>query len=98
MIFSVGQQFAAENLELSEVVEFSFARKHIEIKHAEWLTSGGIGHEIKLEVADPFVRRGDLFKLQTENALVDVEHAIEHLLEWEISAQGFRIDGVFLFF
>src|SRR5436190_19268656 len=92
LIFSVRQQFAAQNLELCEVVEFSFARKHIEIKHSEGLTGGGIGHQIKLEVVDPFVRRGDLFKFQTKNALVDVEHAVEHLLEREISAQRFRID------
>ena len=30
--------------------------------------------------------------------MVNVEHPLQHFLEWEISAQGFGIDGVFLFF
>ena len=79
------------------MIEFSFARKHVEVKHAERLAGGGIGHEIKLEIVDPFVRHGDLFKLQAEDALINGEHSIEHLLEREVITQRFLIDGVFLF-
>ena len=79
------------------MIEFSFARKHIEIKHAERLTRDGIGHQIKVQIIDPLVRRSDLFKFQAENALINVEHAVEHFLERKIRAQRFLIDGVFLF-
>ena len=78
------------------MVELAFARKHIEIKHAERLTGCGIGYEIKLKIIDPLVRRSDLFKLQAENALINIEHPVEHFLEREIRTQGFLIDGVFL--
>src|SRR5215469_10722768 len=88
LVFSVVQQFAADNFELSEVIEFSFTRKHIEIKHPERFDGGGIGHHIKLEVVNPFVGRNDLFKLQAKDALINVEHAVEHLLEREIHAQS----------
>ena len=97
MIFSIGQEFAADDIELGEVIEFSFARKHVEIKHAERLARGGIGDEIKLEIVDPLVGRSDWFKLQSENVLIDGEHAIEHFLEREKDAQRFFIDGEFLF-
>ena len=86
-----------DDFELREVIEFSFARKHIEIKHPERLARGGIGHHVKLEIVDPFVRRGDLLELQAEDALINGEHAIEHFLEREKCAQRFLIDGVFLF-
>src|SRR5439155_11384414 len=88
LIFSVRQQFAADDVELRKVIEFPFARKHIEIEHPERLARSGISDEIKLEIVNPFVRRGDLFEFQAENALVNVEHTVEHLLEREIQAQG----------
>src|SRR6266446_8356945 len=83
LIFSVSELFAADNSEFGEVIEFSVARKHVEIEHAERLAGGGVGHHVKLEIVDPLVRRDDFFKLQTENALVNVEHAFEHFLERE---------------
>ena len=79
------------------MIEFSFAWKHIEVKHPERLAGGGIGHHIKLEIVDPFVRRCDLLKLQTENVLINVEHSVEHVLEREICPQRFLIDSIFLF-
>ena len=97
LVFSVRQQFATDDFELGEVIEFSFARKHIEIKHPERLAGGGIGHHVELEIVDPFVRRSDFLKLKTKDALINIEHAVEHLLEREICAQRFLIDGVFLF-
>src|SRR5215510_10631922 len=87
LVFSIRQQLAADDFELSKVIEFSFARKHIEIKHSERLARGGIGYHVKLEIVDPFVRRGDPFKLQTKDALINVEHSVEHLLEREICPQ-----------
>ena len=78
------------------MIEFSFAREHIEIKHAERLAGGGVGHEIKLEIVDPFVRRGDLLEFQPEDVLINVEHPVEHFLEREKDAQRFLIDGEFL--
>src|SRR5438067_13603603 len=50
LVFSIRQQFAADNLKLGKVIEFSFARKHIEIKHSERFARGRIGHHIKLEI------------------------------------------------
>src|SRR5437762_4680488 len=79
LVFSVRQQFASDDFELGEVIEFSFARKHIEIKHPERLAGGGIGHHVELEIVDPFVRRSDLLKRQTKDALIYIEHAVEHL-------------------
>src|ERR1044071_1412948 len=89
LVFSIRQQFAADYFELGEVIEFSFARKHIEIKHPKRFARGSIGHHIKLEIVDPFVRRGNLFELQTEDALINIEHPIEYPLEREKCAQCF---------
>src|SRR5437660_9901850 len=72
LIFAVWQKFAADNRKFGEVIELSFAREHIEVKHTERFAGGGIRHHIKLEIVDPFVRRGDFLKLQPEDALVDV--------------------------
>src|SRR5258708_13820012 len=80
LVFSIRQQFAADDFELCEVIEFSFARKHIEIKHPERFARGGIGHHVKLEIFGPFVRCGDLLEFQTNNALLNIEHAVEHFL------------------
>ena len=79
------------------MIEFSFAREHVEIKHAERFARGRICDHIKLEIVNPFVGRGDPFEFQAENALIDVEHSIEHFLEGEIRAQSFLVDVVFLF-
>ncbi len=79
------------------MIEFSFAREHIEIKHAERFARGRIGDQIKLEIVNPLVGCGDLFEFQTENVLVNVEHPVEHFLEREIGAERFLIDSVFLF-
>jgi hypothetical protein len=98
VIFPVRQNFAADDFEFGEMIEFSFARKHVEVKHAQRFAGGGIGHDVKLKITNPFVGRGDLFEFQTEDALVNVEPALEHSLEWEISAEHFRVDVVFLFF
>src|ERR1700730_17263057 len=49
LIFSVGEQFAADDSKFGEVIEFSFARKHVEIEHAQRLAGGGLGHHVKLE-------------------------------------------------
>src|SRR5262249_30469806 len=92
LVFSIRQRLAADDFELSKVIEFSFARKHIEIKQPERFTRRGIGYHVKLEIVDPFVRRGDPFKLQTENALINVEHAVEHFLKREVCAQSFLVD------
>src|ERR1041384_4587356 len=62
LVFSIRHQFAADDVELCEVIEFSFAREHVEVKHAQRLATGGVGYQIKLEIIDPFVRRGDFFK------------------------------------
>ena len=97
LVFSIRQQFAADDFELCEVIEFSFARKHIEIKHPERFARGGIGHHVKLEIFDPFVRCGDLLEFQTKDALINIEHAVEHFLEREKYAQRFLINGVLLF-
>src|SRR5437764_3531909 len=95
LVFSVWQQFATYDLELSEVIEFPFTREHIELEKPKRFTRRGIAHYIKLHVIDPFERHRDVFKFQPENALVNVEHPVEHLLEWEIGAQRFFIDSVF---
>src|SRR4026209_3003249 len=87
LVFSIRQLFAADDFELGEVIEFSFARKHIEIKHSKRFARGRIGHHIKLEIVDPFVRHGDLLELQTEDPLINIEHAIEYPLEREKCAQ-----------
>ena len=79
------------------MIEFSFAREHIEVKHPERFATGGIRHQIKLEIIDPFVGGGDLFKFQTKDVLVNAEHPIEHFLEREIRPQSFLIDIVLLF-
>ncbi len=63
LVFTVRQQFPADDVELGEVVELAFPRKHIEIKHSKRLARGGIGHDIKLEIIDPLVGRTDFFKL-----------------------------------
>src|SRR6202045_2383769 len=96
LIFSVRQELAADDVELGEVIELSFAWEHIEVKHPKRFARGRIAHEIKLQIVDPFVRRRDLLKLQSKNVLIDGEHAIEHFLEWEKDAQRFLIDGEFL--
>ena len=75
------------------MIELSFARKVIEIKQAERLAGGGIGHHIELEVIDPLGGRADPFELQTENALINVEHTVEHFLKREKGPQRFLIDG-----
>ena len=98
LIFAVWQKFTADDWKFGEVVKFSVARKHIEIKHAKRLAGGGIRHHVKLQVVDPFVRRGDFLELQTENALVNVEHAFQHFLEREKRPERFGIDVIFLFF
>ena len=56
LIFSIWQELAADDFKLREVIEFSFARKHIEIEHAERLARRGIGHGVELEIVDPFLR------------------------------------------
>src|SRR6266542_2287872 len=73
LVFSIRQQFAAHNFELGEVIEFSFTREHIQIKHPKRFASGGIGDHVKLEVVDPFVRHGNFFELQTKDVLIKVE-------------------------
>src|SRR6184192_3328835 len=40
LVFAIGQEFAADNVELREVIEFSFAREHVEVKHAERFATG----------------------------------------------------------
>src|SRR5436190_24382716 len=83
LILGVRQKLAADYRKFGEVIEFSFARKHVEIKHAKRLAGRGVRYHVKLQVVDPFVRRGDFLELQTENALVNVEHAFQHFLERE---------------
>ena len=97
LIFSVRQKFAADDWEFGEVVELSFARKHVEIKHAKRFAGGGVGHHVELEIVDPFVGRVNFLKLQTEDALINVEHSFEYFLEREKVAKRFGIDIVFLF-
>src|SRR5947207_15094680 len=67
LVFSIRQHFSADDVELCEVIEFSFAWKHIELEHAKALARGGSGNDIKLTVIDPFVGRDDHIELQTEN-------------------------------
>jgi len=44
------QQFAVMEFELCEVIEFPSRGKHIEIKHPERVSRGGIAHHVKLEI------------------------------------------------
>ena len=97
LIFSLRQKLALDDGEFSEVVVFSLARKHIEIKHAQRLAAGRISHHVKLEIVDPLVGRTDFFEFEPEDVLVDVEHPIEHFLEREICAQRLLIHGELLF-
>ena len=97
LILAVRQLFATDDRKLGEVIKFSFAREHIEIKHAERFAGGGVGYHVKLEIVDPLVRRFDFLKLQTKNALVDIEHSFEHFLEREKGAERFGVDVVLLF-
>ena len=46
MIFSVGEEFAFDNTELSEMMVFAFARKHVEVEKAERFAGLGIGYSI----------------------------------------------------
>src|SRR5207244_13563560 len=62
LVFAIGQEFAADNVELREVVEFSFAREHVEVKHAERLATGGIGDQINVAVSDQYVGREHVAK------------------------------------
>src|SRR5438046_8723358 len=57
LVFSVRQQFAADDFELGEVIEFSFAWQHIEMKHRARLAGGGIGPQAELATVAPLVRR-----------------------------------------
>src|SRR6266511_3231669 len=84
LVFFIRQQFATDDFELGEVIEFSFTREHIQIKHPKRFASRGIGDHVKLEVVDPCVRHGNFFELQTKDVLINVEHAVQDLLEREI--------------
>src|SRR4029077_19888578 len=68
LVFSVGQQLTRNDPELGEVIELSIAREHVEVEHAERLSAGRVGHHVELKIVDPFFRRDDLGKFQTEDA------------------------------
>ena len=78
-----------------EVIVFALARKHVEIEQAERLAGLRVGHGVKLQVADPFVRRFDALEFQAEDALVNREHAVQHALIREINAQLLGVHVVF---
>ena len=50
---------AFDDAELREVIVFAFAREHVEIEQAERLAGFRVTHAVELEVADPFIRRGE---------------------------------------
>ncbi len=79
------------------MIELSFAREHVEVKYSKRFAAGRIGDEKELQIVDPFVGRGDFFKLQAENALINIEHSLERFLKREVNTERFLIDGVLLF-
>src|SRR5262249_33106158 len=55
-----------------------------------------IGDRIELQVTDPFIRRLNALELESKDALVNQEHAIEHALVGKIHAKLVGIDGITL--
>src|SRR5436190_2895184 len=87
LIRPIRKLLAFDDPELCEVIVFALTRKHIEIEEPERLACFQIRNSIKLEIADPFVRRLDPIELQPKNALIDVEHTFQRALVRKVDAQ-----------